>query len=193
MSQKYINNNGELERIPGTENDPLTLGEKTLLEPELKIMSTELNLNQPTLPGMKNLPTQSKPKAKEPYRYESWAESSKLKDAELLVASANKKSAKQLTDLKHWAQPETKRKELSYGGYVDKEQRLYENLKLPGYETPYKSNASYKKLKQNEKGTYPFDTPEGIDHFTKTLKEESSNRLNTKEQTNLDILNKEMK
>ena len=47
MSQKYINNNGELERIPGTENDPLTLGEKTLLEPELKIMSTELNLNQP--------------------------------------------------------------------------------------------------------------------------------------------------
>ena len=64
MSQKYINNNGELERIPGTENDPLTLGEKTLLEPELKIMSTELNLNQPTLPGMKNLPV-TKPKAKE--------------------------------------------------------------------------------------------------------------------------------
>ena len=75
---KWSNNNGELERVPGTENDPLTLGEKTLLEPELKIMSTELNLNQPTLPGMKNLPV-TKPKAKEPYRYESWAESSELK------------------------------------------------------------------------------------------------------------------
>ena len=185
MSQKYINNNGELERIPGTENDPLTLGEKTLLEPELKIMSTELNLNQPTLPGMKNLPV-TKPKAKEPYRYESWAESSELKP--------NKKPIhQQLTDLKHWAQPETKRKELSYGGYIDKEQRLYENLKVPGYETPEKSNVSYGKLKQKEKGTYPFDTPQGIDHVTKIMKEEATHKLSPKENKNIDILNKEMK
>ena len=131
MSQKYINNNGELERIPGTEIDPLTLGEKTLLEPELKIMSTELNLNQPTLPGMKNLP----------------------------VTKPNKKPIhQQLTDLKHWAQPETDPTAGAY--YVPKEQRIYESLKVPGYETPEKSNVSYKKLKQKEKGTYPFDTPQ---------------------------------
>ena len=34
--------------------------------------------------------------------------------------------------------------------YVSKEQRIYEALKVPGYETPEKSNASYKKLKENE-------------------------------------------
>ena len=34
---KWSNNNGELERVPGTENDPLTLGEKTLLAPELNL------------------------------------------------------------------------------------------------------------------------------------------------------------
>ncbi len=37
--------------------------------------------------------------------------------------------------------------------YVPKEQRLYENLKVPGYETPEKSNASYKKLKEEGKAT----------------------------------------
>ena len=140
---KWSNNNGELERVPGTENDPLTLGEKTLLAPELKLMSTELNLNQPPLPGMESLPVT---KTKE----------DKLKEAELLVAKANKKTVGQLNKLKNWAQP--KRKELSYGGYIDKEQRLYENLKVPGYETPEKSNVSYSRLKQKEKGTYPFDT-----------------------------------
>ena len=80
---KWSNNNGELERVPGTENDPLTLGEKTLLAPELKLMSTELNLNQPPLPGMESLPVT---KTKE----------DKLKEAELLVAKANKKTVGQL-------------------------------------------------------------------------------------------------
>ena len=98
----------------------------------------------------------------------------------------------QLTDLKHWAQPET-RKELNTGGYIDKEQRIYESLKLPGYETPEKSNVSYKKLKEKEKGTYPFDTPQGIDHVTKTLKEEANHKLNPRENKDIDILNKEMK
>ena len=175
---KWLNNNGELERVPGTENDPLTLGEKTLLAPELNLMSTELNLNQPPLPGMESLPVT---KTKE----------DKLKEAELLVAKANKKTVGQLTKLKNWAQP--KRKELSYGGYIDKEQRLYENLKVPGYETPEKSNVSYGKLKQKEKGTYPFDTPQGIDHVTKIMKEESTHKLSPKENKNIDILNKEMK
>jgi len=32
--------------------------------------------------------------------------------------------------------------------YVSKEQRTYETLKLPGYETPEKSDVSYKKLKE---------------------------------------------
>ena len=177
MSQKYINNPStqELERIPGTENDPLTLGERMILQPEL-------NLMEQTLPGMENLPV-TKPES----------EATKLKDAELLIDKANKKTTKQLTDLKHWAQPQTKRKELSYGGYIDKEQRLYENLKVPGYETPQKSNASYKKLKQKEKGTYFFDTPHGIDHVTKTLKEEATHKLSPKENKDIDILNKEMK
>ena len=204
MSQKYINNPStqELERIPGTENDPLTLGERMILQPEL-------NLMQQTLPGMENLPV-TKPES----------EATKLKEAELLIDKANKKTNKQLTDLKHWAQPQTKRKELSYGGYIDKEQRLYENLKVPGYETPQKSNASYKKLKEEdiaeqkrqlrianytkqqwgiadkkgkEKGTYYFDTPQGIDHVTKTLKEEANHKLSPKENKDIDILNKEMK
>ena len=108
-------------------------------------------------------------------------------------AEVNKKPIhQQLLDLKHWAQPET-RKEVSAGGYVDKEQRIYESLKLPGYETPEKSNVSYKKLKEKEKGTYPFDTPQGIDHVTKTLKEEATHKLSPKETKDIDILNKEMK
>ena len=175
MSQKYIHNPStqELERTPGTENDPLTLGERMILQPEL-------NLMEQTLPGMENLPV-TKPES----------EATKLKEAELLIDKANKKTVGQLTKLKNWAQP--KRKELSYGGYIDKEQRIYESLKIPGYETPEKSNASYKKLKQKEKGTYYFDTPQGIDHVTKTLKEEANHKLNPKEVKDLDILNKEMK
>ena len=98
----------------------------------------------------------------------------------------------QLTDLKHWAQPETK-KELSTGGYIDKEQRIYESLKLPGYETAEKSNVSYKKLKEKEKSNYPFDTPQGIDHVTKIMKEEADHKLSSKENKDIDILNKEMK
>jgi len=126
-----------------------------------------LRPEQPTLPGFDNLPvTKSKPNKKPIHQ--------------------------QLTDLKHWAQPET-RKELNTGGYVDKEQRLYENLKISGYETPEKSNVSYRKLKQKEKGTYPFDTPQGINHFTKILKEEATHKLNPKENKDIDILNKEMK
>ena len=160
-------------------------------EMELVSNPSPLRPEQPTLPGFKNLPV-TKPKSEEPYKYESWAESSKLKDAELLVAKANKKTTKQLTDLKHWAQPET-RKELSTGGYIDKEQRIYEALKVPGYETPEKSNVSYKKLKQKEKGTYPFDTPQGIDHVTKIMKEEADHKLSSKENKDIDILNKEMK
>jgi len=102
-------------------------------------MSTELNLNQPTLPGMENLPATK-----------AESEATKLKKAELLVDKANRKTASQLQALKEYHQPET-RKELSYGGYIDKEQRLYESIKVPGYETPEKSNVSYKKLKEKEK------------------------------------------
>jgi len=49
------------------------------------------------------------------------------------------------------------------------------------------------KPKIKEKPTYPFDTPQGIDHVTKTLKEDYGDNLNSKDQTNLNILNKEMK
>ena len=134
-------------------------------EMELKSDPSPLRPDQPTLPDFKNLP----------------------------VTKPNKKPIhQQLLDLKHWAQPET-RKELSTGGYIDKEQRIYEALKIPGYETIEKSNVSYKKLKEKEKGTYPFDTAKGIDHFTKTVKEESPEKLNSKELTDLNILNKEMK
>ena len=187
MKQKYIYNPStqELERIEGTENDPLTLGEKTLLAPELNLMSTELNLNQPTLPGMENLPARK-----------AESEVTKLKKAELLVDKANRKTASQLQAFKEYHQPET-RKELSYGGYIDKEQRIYESLKVPGYETPEKSNASYKKLKAKEinyvKSTYPFDTAKGINHVTKLMKEEADHKLSPKEEKNIDILNKEMK
>jgi len=110
----------------------------------------------------------------------------------LPVTKPNKKPIhQQLTDLKHWAQPETDPTAGAY--YVPKEQRIYESLKVPGYETPEKSNVSYKKLKEKEKGTYPFDTPQGIDHFTKTVKEESPHKLSPKENKDIDILNKEMK
>ncbi|WP_286827849.1 hypothetical protein, partial [Maribacter sp. UBA4516] len=103
---KYIHNPStqELERIPGTENDKLTTGEKLLLAPELNLMSTELNLNQPTLPGMENLPATK-----------AESEATKLKKAELLVDKANRKTASQLQAFKEYHQPET-RKELSYGG-----------------------------------------------------------------------------
>jgi len=180
---KYIHNPStqELERIPGTENDKLTTGEKLLLAPELNLMSTELNLNQPTLPGMENLPATK-----------AESEATKLKKAELLVDKANRKTASQLQAFKEYHQPET-RKELSYGGYVDKEQRLYESIKVPGYETPEKSNVSYKKLKAREKSNYPFDTPQGIDHVTKIMKEEADHKLSSKENKDIDILNKEMK
>jgi len=170
MTRKWITNNGELERVPGTENDKLTLGEQMILQPELNLMNKP---TQPALPGFENLPTKT-PKAKD----------------------------------------------LSYGGYVEKEQRLYENLNMPGYETPEKSNVSYKKLKDaeqlidkanmktvkkltdlknfgrskhQEKATYPYDTPDGINHFTKIIKEEGTHKLSPKENKDIDILNKEMK
>ena len=56
-----------------------------------------------------------------------------------------------------------------------------------------KSNVSYSRLKQKEKGTYPFDTPQGIDHVTKIMKEEATHKLSPKENKDIDILNKEMK
>lgn len=49
------------------------------------------------------------------------------------------------------------------------------------------------KQKIKEKQTYPFDTPQGIDHVTKIFKEESADKLSPKEEANLNILNKEMK
>jgi len=128
-----------------------------------------LRPDQPTLPSFENLP----------------------------VTKPNKKPIhKQLEDLKNEHQnPYVKaaQQNLNAGGYIDKEQRIYESIKLPGYETPEKSNVSYKKLKEKEKATYPFDTPQGIDHFTKTVKEESTKKLNPKEAKDIDILNKEMK
>jgi len=101
-----------------------------LNELELDSDPGPLRPDQPTLPGFDNLP----------------------------VTKPNKKPIhEQLEDLKNEhqnpyikaAQQNTK-KELSSGGYVDKEQRIYESLKVPGYETYEKSDASYKKLKENE-------------------------------------------
>jgi len=43
------------------------------------------------------------------------------------------------------------------------------------------------------KSTYPFDTPQGIDHVTKIMKEEATHKLSPKENKDIDILNKEMK
>ena len=167
MTRKWQTVNGEIQRVPGTENDKLTLGEQMILQPELNLMTKP---TQPTLPGFENLPT-----------------------------------------------TKTKPKDLSYGGYIDREQRLYENLNMPGYETPEKSNVSYKKLKEvessidkankktvkeltdlknfgrskhQEKATYPFDTADGIDFATKTLSEEATNPKQIKDN---EILNKEMK
>ena len=170
MTRKWQTVNGEIQRVPGTENDKLTLGEQMILQPELNLITKP---TQPALPGFENLPTKT-PKAKD----------------------------------------------LSYGGYVEKEQRLYENLNMPGYETPEKSNVSYKKLKEvessidkankktvkqltdlqnfgrskhQEKATYPYDTPKGINWATKIMKEESTHTLSPKENKDIDILNKEMK
>jgi len=53
---KWITNNGDLERVPGTENDKLTLGERMILQPELKLMNNETKPTQPTLPGFEDLP-----------------------------------------------------------------------------------------------------------------------------------------
>ena len=172
MSRKWQTVNGEIQRVPRTENDKLTLGEQIILQPELNLI-TKAEPTQPALPGFENLPT-TKPKPKD----------------------------------------------LSYGGYIDREQRLYENLNMPGYETPEKSNVSYKKLKDaellvdkankktvkeltdlknfgkskyQEKATYPYDTPKGINWATKIMKEESAHTLSPKENKDIDILNKEMK
>ena len=35
--------------------------------------------------------------------------------------------------------------------YIPKDQRLFETLKVPGYETPEKSDASYKKLNEQKR------------------------------------------
>ena len=172
MTRKWQTVNGEIQRVPGTENEKLTLGEQIILQPELNLI-TKAEPTQPTLPGFENLPT-TKPKPKD----------------------------------------------LSYGGYIDREQRLYENLNMPGYGTPEKSNVSYKKLKDaellvdkankksvkqltdlknfgrskhQEKATYPYDTPKGINWATKIMKEESAHTLSPKENKDIDILNKEMK
>jgi|TARA_Y100000294_G_scaffold74445_1_gene70175 hypothetical protein len=135
----------------------------------------------------------AEPKGRDFYYNPSTNEMELVSDPSPLRPTPNKKPIhQQLLDLKHWAQPETK-KELNTGGYVDQEQRIYESMKLPGYETPEKSNVSYKKLKQKEKGTYPFDTPQGINHVTKLMKEEADHKLSPKEDKNIDILNKEMK
>ena len=56
-----------------------------------------------------------------------------------------------------------------------------------------KTPIGYVKTIPKEKPTYPFDTPQGIDHVTKTLKEDYGDNLNSKDQTDLNILNKEMK
>jgi len=81
---------------------------------------------KPTLPGFGNLP----------------------------VTKPNKKPIhEQLEDLKNEHQnPYVKaaQQNLNAGGYVEKEQRIYESLRVPGYETYEKSDASYKKLKENE-------------------------------------------
>ena len=128
-----------------------------------------LRPDQPTLPGFDNLPvTKQEPKT----------EATKLKEAELLIDKANKKTVKELTALKHWSQPETK-KELSTGGYVDKDQRMYERMNLPGYETPEKADASYKKLKEMEnkekmadKWSGPKHRGVSYDHKARTLQQE---------------------
>ncbi len=181
MTRKWQTVNGEIQRVPGTENDKLTLGEQMILQPELNLITKP---TQPTLPGFEDLPKTKNEK----FKYESW----------------NGKTKPDPT----------------YAQYIDKEQRLYESIGLPGYETPEKSNVSYKKLKDaellvdkankksvkqltdlknfgrskhQEKATYPFDTPDGINHFTKIIKEEATHKLSPKENKDIDILNKEMK
>ena len=56
-----------------------------------------------------------------------------------------------------------------------------------------KTPIGYVKTIPKEKPTYPFDTPQGIDHVTRVLKEEAPDKLSSKEEANLNILNKEMK
>ena len=46
---------------------------------------------------------------------------------------------------------------------------------------------------KKEKSNYPFDTPQRIDHVTKIMKEEADHKLSSKENKDIDILNKEMK
>ena len=50
--------------------------------------------------------------------------------------------------LRSTARTEKKTDPTAGAKYVSKEQRTYETLKLPGYETPEKSDVSYKKLKE---------------------------------------------
>ncbi len=45
-----------------------------------------------------------------------------------------------------------------------------------------KTPIGYVKIIPKEKPTYPFDTPQGIDHVTKTLKEDYGDNLNSKDQ-----------
>lgn len=53
--------------------------------------------------------------------------------------------------LRPWEERTTKKADPTAGAkYVDREQRTYEAIKLPGYETPEKSDVSYKKLKEKE-------------------------------------------
>jgi len=56
-----------------------------------------------------------------------------------------------------------------------------------------KTNFGYVKTIPKEKPTYPFDTPQGIDHVTRVLKEEAPDKLSPRQEADLNILNKEMK
>ena len=64
----------------------------------------------------------------------------------------NDKTIKQLTALrKAGVNPLIKKTATSEATYIPRDQRLFENLKVPGYENPENSDASYKKLNEQEK------------------------------------------
>ena len=61
------------------------------------------------------------------------------------------------------------RAEVGKGGYVPKEQRLFEKLKVPGYETPEKSDASFKHYQNMQKDVTGEDWRKDTPRYRKFL------------------------
>ena len=113
-----------------------------------------------------------------------------LTAAELGQPDPNNKTIQQLKALRDFGQNPLIKRQTTPA--ISTQLDLFNNLPIQHKPKIKKTNFGNVKIIP-EKQTYPFDTVKGIDHVTKTFREESPDKLSPKEEANLNILNKEMK